>query len=114
MKACIQLWKQIYVHNNGRVWFCCMKPSRTQKIDLQHCVPEMAADIINCDEVYRIRREMMEEKLPNFCKGCMMLKEYENVRDFAEELYEEGCISQITDNIGQICRIDHVDELFLR
>nr|WP_297934968.1 SPASM domain-containing protein [uncultured Lachnoclostridium sp.] len=32
MKACSQPWKQLHIHNNGGVWFCCMKPSRTQRI----------------------------------------------------------------------------------
>ncbi len=112
MKACIQLWKQIYVHNNGRVWFCCMKPSRTQKIDPEHCDPGKAGEILNCDEVYRLRREMIAEKLPGFCKGCMMLREYETVSDFVGELFKEGCIPRITDDAEEICRIDHADELF--
>lgn len=91
MKICLQPWLQLHIHLSGNIWFCCMKPSRTQKINLERIEEVDFLDTINCNEVVTLRETFLSGIVPAFCKGCMMLHDYSSLEEFKEELVKEQC-----------------------
>lgn len=112
MKICLQPWKQLHIHLSGNVWFCCMKPSRTQKIDMENMDKINLMDMINCDEVVKLREAFINEKVPAFCKGCMMLHDYDSIEEFKETLIKEECSIDPECDVEQLKYLKGTREVF--
>ena len=94
MFFCNQPWEQFHVHIGGGVWFCCMRPSKTQRVNYNEIEKTDFREIINNDEVVKLRDSFAKGIVPAFCKGCMMLHDFESFEDFAEK-YDLQCYCKV-------------------
>ena len=112
MLICNQPWEQLHVHLGGGVWFCCMRPSKTQRINYEALEKTDFLDIINSDEVVKLRDTFMHEEVPAFCRGCMMLRKFDNFESFAKAYHLEQYCAKTQDGSVDFTRLRSLKESY--